>query len=207
MSQRRNQLNTTSQELITQSADSLLASLTELCGEIPIISTFVALNTMRVQYKGYVFERKLAQFLYPFSTMSEKEIKKISEKALNPDEQECFGNTLWVLLEQAEDLDKPLVMGRLFAAYTQGDIPLDDLSRLCKMVQRCYYEDLALLKTFASGLFPGRAEQAQSLAAQGFLIASGSDGGTFGEDEHSSKGGTLYELSSYAMQLVNYGLD
>lgn len=207
MSQRKNELNSTSQELITQGADSLLASLAELSGDIPIISTFVALNTMRVQYKDYMFERKLTQFLYPLSKMSEKERKKISEMALDSDEQKRFGNTLWVLLEQAEDLDKPLVMGRLFAAHAKGDLALGDLSRLCKMVQRCYYEDLPLLKTFVSGLFPGRAEQAQSLAAQGFLYAVGSDGGTFGEDELSSKGGTLYELSSYGTQLVNYGLD
>lgn len=206
MSKKADEIRSTSQELMTQGADSLLEPFIDLAGDIPVVGTLFKLNTLRLQYRDYVFQRKLQEFLHPFSRLDAKERKKISREALKPEQWERFGTTLSILIDQAEDLEKPLVMGRLFASHVRGDIEHDDFLRLCKMVQRCYFEDLAQLGSFGSGPFPGRVEQAQSLTAIGFLVPKVIDGGTF-DDEPDSEGGTHYELSSFGRQLVNYGLD
>ena len=57
-----------------------------------------------------------------------------------------------LLLERAEDMKKPAIVGKLMAAAASGEIGLDMAMRLSKMVDNSYTEDLDYLKSFLTGI-------------------------------------------------------
>lgn len=147
--------------------------------------------------------RKLAVFLQETSKLSLEKRKEFEQKFSNKDAQEDFGGALLILIDRSEDMEKPRILGRLLAAHVKGVFSQTELMRLSKMVDRCYFEDLLILKSFQSGVQFNNEIPAQSLSAQGFLYQAGMDGGTW----ERSDGGILYEITKYGEWLSEYGLE
>ena len=170
---------------------------------IPVIGIATGVLKAARDVREAFLLRKLAVFLQEAGKLSLKERRSLEAKFSDKDAQEDFGGALLVLIDRSEDIEKPRILGRLLAAYVRGAFSQADLMRLSKMVDRCYFEDLQILKSFKFGLQPSNEIPSLSLAAQGFLYQAGMDGG----DADGANGGILYEITSYGELLVEYGLE
>lgn len=184
-----------------KSTREFVLELLNFLSDIPGVGVLVKGHQTWTEYREHVFQQKLIAFLDPLSDLSDEERKSFAAKAGDPGEAERFGSTLLLLVEESEDFEKPRIYGRLYTACAQGHVPWADLSRLCKMVHRSFFEDLELLRSFAPGLQPDHKVQAQALSAQGFLMETGLDAGP-----HATAG-YHYDLTPYGRQLVKFGLD
>ena len=170
---------------------------------IPVIG--IATGTLKAvrDVREAFLVRKLAAFLQKAGQLSLQERQAFEKKFSDREAQEDFGGALLVLIDRSEDIEKPRILGRLLVAYAKGAFSQSDFMRLAKMVDRSYFEDLVILKSFEFGLQPDNEIPAQSLAAQGFLHQAGMDGG----DATGANGGILYEISYYGQWLVEHGLE
>jgi hypothetical protein len=148
--------------------------------------------------------RKLARFLGETSGLTAEERLNFKSKFQNEEQAEEFGGLVVVLLDRADDLTKPVILGRLLVAYAKGAFSQDDFFRLAKMVERSFTDDLDLLRGFSSGNMPRKEIQAQNLSSIGFLYQVGFDGGEIG---NLDSGGILYQISQYGEWVVRHGLE
>jgi hypothetical protein len=96
--------------------------------------------------------RKIVIFLQQFSSLSQEVRQSFIEGFSTPVEKHRFGQSVLLLLERAEDMKKPAIVGKLMAAAASGEIGLDMAMRLSKMVDNSYTEDLDYLKSFLTGI-------------------------------------------------------
>ncbi|KQX99226.1 hypothetical protein ASD22_02825 [Rhodanobacter sp. Root480] len=148
--------------------------------------------------------RKLVRFLSETASLTDQERLDFKSKFHDEEQAEEFGGLVVVLLDRADDLSKPIVLGRLLVAYAKGAFSQDDFFRLARMVERSFTDDLYLLRGFSSGNMPRKEIQAQNLSSIGFLYQAGFDGGDLGDPD---SGGILYQISQYGEWVVRYGLE
>lgn len=148
--------------------------------------------------------RKLARFLGETAGLTGEERLKFKGKFHDEEQAEEFGGLVVVLLDRADDLTKPIILGRLLVAYAKGVFSQDNFFRLARMVERSFTDDLSLLVGFSSGSMPRKQVQAQNLSSIGFLYQAGFDGGEMGNPD---SGGILYQISHYGEWVVQHGLE
>ena len=175
-----------------------------LLREIPVINTVFGLYKTGVEVRQQLFFQKILKFLKELSDISFAERQKfVEEIARNPKQKQEFGETLLLLLERADSLKKPSILGLLLKHHILGDISYEDVTRLAFMVDRVYVSDLNYLRNFKPGI-QSNSHLAASLQSVGFLSFNGIDGGTYGED--FSPGGVIYVLNEYGRILLEYEL-
>ena len=170
---------------------------------IPIIGIATGVAKAARDIREAFLLRKLAGFLEATNSLTLEERRRFEAQFSDNSAQEDFGGALLVLIDRAEDIEKPKILGRLLVAYVRGAFNQRELLRMSKMVDRSYFEDLTYLKNFFTGLQPGNEVIAQSLTAVGFLYQAGFDGG----DADDYSGGIWYEITQYGQWLVEYGLE
>jgi len=146
--------------------------------------------------------RKIVIFLQQFSSLSQEVRQSFIEGFSTPEEQHRFGQSVLLLLERAEDMRKPAIIGKLMAAAASGEIGLAMAMRLSKMVDKSYTEDLDYLKSLRPGIQGELTPIADALYSAGFLANCGIDGG----DDYGN-GGYIFELNEYGKTLATYGLN
>jgi hypothetical protein len=172
--------------------------------EIPVVNNVYNLYQAGVAIKQQLFTKKIIKFLEPLSNVSDEERQKfVEEMDQNPKKKRVFGETLLLLIDRADSLEKPLIVGSLWQHHILGNISYEDAMRLSFIVDRVYMSDLNYLTRFSSGI-QSNPNIAASLQSAGLLIIAGMDGGNLGEP---FSGGVLYELNEYGKMLLQYGLD
>lgn len=195
-------------DLMSSAADTSIDALVEsgALDGIPIVGLFVgAVRAGRNIREGFLLH-KLIHFLRETSELTPEERLSFQSQFQNDEKAEEFGGLVVVLLERADDLAKPVILGRLLVAYAKGMFSQEEFLRLARMVDRSFTDDLQLLKDFSTGLMTNREIQAQSLSSIGFLYEIGFDGGEYGNPDSDSSG-NLYQISPYGELLVQYGLE
>jgi hypothetical protein len=91
--------------------------------DIPVIGSFIGLCKAGVSIRDRLLAKKLLSFLQELSKVPRKARKAAIEK-LNADVkfQKRVGENLLLLLEKANDVDKPLMLGRAFRAFLEERI-------------------------------------------------------------------------------------
>jgi hypothetical protein len=172
--------------------------------DIPVFNTIVALYQAGVEIHHHLFVRKIMNFLRELSsTPLEKRRKFVEDIEKNPKQKRELGETLLLLIDRADSLQKPSILGKLLNNHILGNISYEDVTRLSYIVDRVYISDLSYLLKFESGV-QRNSNIAASLQSVGLLSFSGIDGGNF-DDEDS--GGVIYVLNEYGKILIEYGLD
>jgi hypothetical protein len=173
--------------------------------DIPVLNTIVAFYKAGVEIHHQLFLTKIINFLKELSnTPLEKREKFVEEIKRNPTQEREFEKTLLLLIDRADSLQKPSILGKLLKHHILGNISYEDATRLSYMVDRVYISDLSYLLNFNSGVQRNQIIAA-SLQSIGLLSFAGIDGGTLGEE--TSSGGVSYELNEYASMLLRYGLE
>ncbi|MDY0044650.1 MAG: hypothetical protein RBS82_08290 [Syntrophales bacterium] len=149
--------------------------------------------------------KKIAIFLSKISDASAEERKKFAARFENDEDCRRFGEAVLLLLERAEDMEKPRIIGRIMRVAVEGHIDLARAMRLSAIVDRCYLQDLDHLPKFEEG--PKVAERktvVEALQSVGLLSTAGFDGGDF--SQKPLKSGTIYVMNEYGEMLLKYGL-
>lgn len=171
--------------------------------DIPIIGTIVGVMKTGRDIQSALFIRKVAFFLKTLSETSDEDRNRFIGEFDTPQKQHKFGEAILLLLERAEDMEKPKLIARIINAHICGNIDQNVAFRICAVIDRCYVNDLDLLKNFVNGTQRKNTPIAESLASVGFLSNGGFDGGVIGEED---SGGVIYSLNKYGKIFVKYVL-
>ena len=172
--------------------------------DIPFFNTIYNMYQSGVAMQQHLFIKKIENFLRELSNVSSEErLKFVEWMDQNPKQKGEFGETLLLLIDRADSLEKPSILGRLLKHHILENISYDDAMRLSFIVDRVYMSDLNYLTSFTFGI-QSNPNIAASLQSAGLLNLAGMDGGNL--DEPSS-GGVFYELNDYGKMLLQYGLD
>ncbi len=169
---------------------------------IPVIGLLTGVMKATREIRETIFLRKIARFLQEISLAPIEERRSFVERFEDEKQQHRFGEAIILLLDRADDMGKPRIVGRIVRALALGDIEYRVGLRLARMVDRCYLEDLELLKRFVPGTQGDMTSIAETLFSAGFLTNTGFDGG----DAAGKNAGATYALNEYAELLVKYGL-
>ena len=173
--------------------------------EIPVVNSLYNLGKATVAISQGLFIKKLIKFLGELSNVSyEKRQSFLEVIDKNPQKKRAFEETLLLLIERADSLEKPSILGRLLKHHILGNISYEDAMRLSDIVNRVYMSDLNYLTRFSSDL-KSNPDLAASLQSAGLLkLALSMDFGYLGQP---SPAGIIYELNNYGDMLLKYGLD
>ena len=172
--------------------------------QIPVFNILYSLYQASVAIKEQLFIQKIMNFLEePSNVPYEERLKFVEEMDKNPEKKRVLGETLLLLIDRADSLEKPSIVGRLFKHHILEKISYEDAMRLSYIVDRVYMPDLNYLTRFSDGI-QSNPNIAASLQSAGLLNFAGMDGGNLGEP---FSGGVVYELNEYGKMLLQYGLD
>jgi len=172
--------------------------------DLPFFNTFYNLHKTYGTIKQQQFTNTIKNFLKELSNLSYEERREFVEwMNRNPKQKAVVGETLLLLVDREDSVEKSLIIARLLEHCSLGNISYENLMRLVFIVKRVYLSDLNYLTSFTWGI-QSNPDIAASLQSAGLLNWDGIDCGNLGEP---SSGGVFYELNDYGDMLLRYGLD
>jgi hypothetical protein len=176
-----------------------------LLRDIPVVGTFYNSCKIPGAIKQQQITNKIKKFWEELSNLSSEERREFVEwMNQNPKKKAVVGETLLLLIDRENSVEKPLIIARLLDHCSLGNISDENLRELVRRVNRVYnMSDLNYLTSFTPGI-QSDPHIARSLESAGLLNWAGIDCGNLGEP---SSGGVLYELNDYGDMLLRYGLD
>ncbi len=149
--------------LVTTLAESDLASVLKDVGELtldsvleegvlkdlPVVATLTGIWKTGRSIRDLLFLKKLVRFLNELKDIS---LGDRTEMIKRLEEDECFtqrvGESVILLLERLDHLDKPTLVGRAFRAYCVGSIDAEQLQRMNQVLDRAFMPDLQQLERY-----------------------------------------------------------
>jgi len=168
--------------------------------DIPIIGLITGTLKAGNEIKTAIFIRKIIIFLKTLSETSAEDRQKFVDKHNTPEQQHKFGETILLLLERAENMEKPKLIAQIINAYILDQVNEHIAFRICSMIDRCYIQDLKLLRNFVDGVQGENTPIAETLLSVGFLSNGGFDGGTVEENS----GGVIYTMNDYGRKFIEF---
>lgn len=159
-----------SREIASDAAEAILdAQLPDgLLKDIPVIKWLAITGELRSHYSNRIFAAKLLRFLNALHDIPESERRMFADRLETEDGfKEKVGKQLFILLERLDDLEKPKLVAKAFRAYVTGRIDYKTFRELCMVVDRCFLDDLPLLKNGHINLSSTDAAIAVRLASCG----------------------------------------
>lgn len=136
-------------ETLIEGGEALLDSVTsnEALQNIPFLGSLVGLVKCGLGIREYLFIKKLAGFLSSLSSVSDEDREEFRKRVLHDELlREKVGETILLLLERTDDMEKPDLLGKAFAAFLSKAIDLDQFKRMATAIDRCLIVDLMRLK-------------------------------------------------------------
>ena len=149
------------ESLVTTLAESNLASVLNDVGELtldsvldegvlkdlPVVATLTAIWKTGRNLRDLLFLQKLARFLNEMKEISSEDRTEMIRRL---EEDECFtqrvGESVILLLERLDHLDKPTLVGRAFRAYCIESIDAEQLQRMNQIIDRAFMPNLQQLE-------------------------------------------------------------
>lgn len=132
------------------------------------ILTGIVKTTRNIREK--IFAKKLLLFL---QSLNECDLGKRQEfvTKLNGDQKEKqkIGETLLIILERLENMEKPKIIGNLFKAYLEEQINYKDFTKVSGILSRIQLEDLMVLKNREVPLKDMPTDTLEYLAMNGLM--------------------------------------
>lgn len=114
--------------------------------EIPIIKSVIACRKTWTAIHDQLFLQKVARFLAacPSFTDSEKETF-IREHLRDSKKTKELSEAIVLILDKLDDMEKPALLAKAFAAFVRGKIPHECFRRLASAIDIGFIEDLKVL--------------------------------------------------------------
>ena len=105
--------------------------------DIPILGVLAKLNQAKRSVSDAIFLRKLTRFLKELNSVTVKDREKLLEKYPDgSEEQQVLGENLMLSLERLDNVKKPAILARFFAAYIREQIDYVTFTRLASSLER-----------------------------------------------------------------------
>ena len=142
--------------------------------DLPIFGSLQKLYKMGLSIRDALFLKKLCNFLFSMSAVSNEDRIRLLEK-MKSDAKSKYevGEKILMLLERADDFLKPIIIAETFKAYMRDKINYDQLQRISYGIDHLYIRDLKDFKKSyinASSILEESAKQ--NLRLCGFVILS-----------------------------------
>jgi hypothetical protein len=116
--------------------------------EIPIVKTLVGIKNIYTTYTDRIFIKKVMNVLLELGEVNWKERVELTREL---DDKDSSGiEKILMAIDQLETIKKCKVFGRLCKLKALNKIYADDFSRLTKLIQDAYLDDLELVDYFVS---------------------------------------------------------
>lgn len=123
----------------------------EVLAEIPLIGTAIKICKAADSIRDRAFAIKLSRFVMNLESITKEQKNKLKEKMnAGTDEAQKVGEALFFVLERVSDLNKPLLLSKIFLAYIDDVVSSEELRRLCQAVDTAFADDLQQLLTIDS---------------------------------------------------------
>lgn len=120
-----------------------------LLRDIPIVGIIVNLARARRSFSEELFLRKISRFLNDLNKVPIQEREKLlMQYPDTSEEQRILGENLLLALERLEDIKKPAILARFFAAYIRSQIDYLTFTRLARALEKFNMELLPHLRWF-----------------------------------------------------------
>jgi len=116
-----------------------------LLKEIPIIKSVIACRKTWEAIHDRLFLRKVIAFMSSCPKFTETEIQTFVTDHWRGESATRLGNTLVLLLDRLDDLDKPTMLAKVFAAFVTKHINYDAFRRLSSGIDFSSIQDLGEL--------------------------------------------------------------
>jgi hypothetical protein len=137
---------------------------------IPIFGSLYKGGKALLSIKDQYFVKKVFRFLCEIKDVAvEKRLEFIRELEEESDVAQSAGETLVMLIDRLDNLEKPIILGRLLKAKAEGYIDLLKFLRLSSIVEKAFMPDLKRLGKYVSTNYEPEDEAAKSLESLGLL--------------------------------------
>jgi hypothetical protein len=173
--------------------------------DIPILGTLVgAYRTVGI-VRDLLFAKKVIRFLTQLGATSTDERKQFVEAIEDARQRQRIGETLLLLLDRLDEIDKPTLLGKFFSAYVRGQVDLERFLDLSAALDRVPLSSLPELSRFyvstdsRSGL---RGRHLGQFVSAGLIdiefVRTGPTGGPGGQYSRNQLGAQFLEFVNAA---------
>jgi len=157
-------------DILEIGVDSIMTD--SILKDIPAIGTLINLSKVGVSIRDGILAKKIIRFLDEVDNIGYFERKEFIENiSYDKKYRVRVGESLIMLLEKMDDLEKPHIMGRLFNCTIKKQIDYEMFLRLSSIVVRSFSPDLIALQSFAKGRSISEIAK-ENLSNQGLLSAA-----------------------------------
>jgi len=131
-----------------------------LIEDVPFIGTLMKLKNIGVGVREYLFTKKLLKFLNRINEVSRDDINKFIDKMEDDsDKKKKVGETLLLLIERMDEVEKSELLGNAFRSYLCRKINYEEFFRMGRAIDRCMVADLKFVHNYerATDAFPDAA--------------------------------------------------
>jgi len=115
--------------------------------ELPIVKSVIGSAKGIIAYRDRRYLKKVFNFLFQVDKSSEEDKTKFKQKmALDPEEVNKAGETVWEILDSISVNGKATMIGKIFQAYMAQKIDINQLTYLCEIIERAHIQDLISLE-------------------------------------------------------------
>lgn len=120
----------------------------ELLKEVPIVKTLVGIRTIYTTYSDRIFIKKAMNVLMELGDINWKDRIELSRDL--DDEDSSGTEKILMAIDRFETIKKCKIFGRLCKLKALKKISVEDFSRLTKLIQDAYLDDLELIIYFVT---------------------------------------------------------
>lgn len=178
---------------------------------IPVISTIFNLGKAGLNLRDHILMKKIVQFLFETDSLGYKEKKEFIESVnYNSKYRARVGEQLLLFLDRIDDLEKPIIIGKLFKNCVNKNISYDTFLRLSSIVIRVFTPDIISLNEYNSGKNISKVAL-ENLTNQGLLSldlkSEHKQALSFKGIENKDHNSLSYELNELSYLLIKFGLE
>lgn len=167
----------------------------KLLSDIPIINTVIALAKSGLNFRDRLYVKKIAYFLHTVGKTTPEQRKEFIKKYCQDIRR--FEETVLLILEQADNMEKSALIGKIFRACILNTISFEDALVLSSIVNKALWQDL-------EAMFVGNDTDAIKvrLANNGLLNMSIKRVVTFEAENTDTSPCFRFTANSYAKKLI-----
>jgi hypothetical protein len=121
--------------------DSMLAD--GVLKDAPFLGSVVKICMVSKTIRDKLFVRKVWDFIRACPKFTDSEKASFAREHLeDPQKAQKLGDVIVLILDKLDDLEKPTMLAKLFAALVRGKIPLECFRRLAAAIDIGFIEDL-----------------------------------------------------------------
>ena len=146
---------------------------------IPIVGTLIKAAKIGINVRDRLYAKKIIGFLVQIAKTTQEQRDKFVGKHYKDGKR--FEETIMLILEKADRIEKTTLIGKVFKACILGKIIYEDAIRLSEMVNRCFWSDMQAMfylndskehhqRLFISGLFEMKGQQQRSIKDDTFVF-------------------------------------